>query len=60
VYDRIGGQYRHGRQEDPRIAARIWPPLRRVSSGLPWIEINAGAGILIGGKDAKGFDPAGT
>jgi len=31
VYDRIGGQYRRGRQEDPRIAAALWAALARTA-----------------------------
>jgi len=41
VYDRIGGQYRHGRQEDPRIAARIWAALKDES---PVVNVGAGSG----------------
>jgi SAM-dependent methyltransferase len=39
VYDRIGAQYRHGRHEDPRIAARIWVALGNAPS-----VVNVGAG----------------
>jgi SAM-dependent methyltransferase len=39
VYDRIGGQYREGRQEDPRIAAAICAALDGAAS-----VVNAGAG----------------
>jgi SAM-dependent methyltransferase len=41
VYDRIGGQYRRGRQEDPRIAARIWAALDDAS---PVVNVGAGSG----------------
>jgi SAM-dependent methyltransferase len=41
VYDRIGGQYRRGRQEDPRIAARIWAALADAS---PVLNVGAGSG----------------
>jgi SAM-dependent methyltransferase len=41
VYDRIGGQYRRGRQEDPRIAARIWAALQDAS---PVVNVGAGSG----------------
>ena len=39
VYDRIGGQYRRGRREDPRIAARIRAALGDASS-----VVNVGGG----------------
>jgi SAM-dependent methyltransferase len=39
VYDRIGGQYREGRREDPRIAAVI-----RAALGDAWPVVNVGAG----------------
>lgn len=41
VYDRIGGQYHRGRQEDPRIAARIWAALQDAS---PVVNVGAGSG----------------
>ena len=41
VYDRIGAQYRQGRREDPRIAARIWAALDDWS---PVLNIGAGGG----------------
>jgi SAM-dependent methyltransferase len=41
VYDRIGGQYRRGRQEDPRIAAPVWAALADAS---PVVNVGAGAG----------------
>lgn len=41
MYDRIGGQYRRGRQEDPRIAARIWAALKDES---PVVNVGAGSG----------------
>jgi SAM-dependent methyltransferase len=41
VYDRIGGQYRRGRQQDPRIAARIWAGLSHAS---PVLNVGAGSG----------------
>lgn len=47
VYDRIGGQYVRGRQQDPRIAARIWAPLAGAAS-----VVNVGAG-------AGSYEPAG-
>ena len=39
LYDRIGGDYRRGRQTDPRIAERIWTALGDAESVL-----NVGAG----------------
>jgi SAM-dependent methyltransferase len=41
VYDRIGGQYRRGRQEDPRIAAPLWAALKDAS---PVLNVGAGSG----------------
>ncbi|MGP8000724.1 MAG: class I SAM-dependent methyltransferase [Streptosporangiaceae bacterium] len=41
VYDRIGRQYRHGRQEDPRIAAPLWAALGDAS---PVLNVGAGSG----------------
>jgi hypothetical protein len=41
VYDRIGGQYRRGRQEDPRIAAPLWAALEDAS---PVLNVGAGSG----------------
>jgi SAM-dependent methyltransferase len=41
VYDRIGRRYRRGRQEDPRIAARIWAALDDAS---PVVNLGAGGG----------------
>src|SRR5262245_66233944 len=41
VYDRIGGQYRRGRQEDPRIAAPLWAALGDAS---PVLNVGAGSG----------------
>jgi SAM-dependent methyltransferase len=41
VYDRIGGQYRRGRQEDPRIAARI---LAALDNASPVVNVGAGSG----------------
>jgi SAM-dependent methyltransferase len=41
VYDRIGGQYRRARQEDPRIAALLWAALADAS---PVVNVGAGAG----------------
>jgi SAM-dependent methyltransferase len=41
VYDRIGGQYRSGRQEDPRIAARIGAAL---SDASPVVNVGGGSG----------------
>ena len=41
VYDRIGGQYHRGRQEDPRIAAPIWAALDDAS---PVVNVGAGSG----------------
>jgi SAM-dependent methyltransferase len=41
VYDRIGGQYRRGRQEDPRIAALIWAAL---GDAAPVLNVGAGGG----------------
>jgi SAM-dependent methyltransferase len=41
VYDRIGEQYRRGRQEDPRIAGRIWAALEDAS---PVVNVGAGSG----------------
>jgi SAM-dependent methyltransferase len=41
VYDRIGGQYRLGRREDPRIAARIWAALADAS---PVVNVGGGSG----------------
>ena len=41
VYDRIGGQYREGRREDPRIAAAI---LAALGSASPVVNVGAGAG----------------
>lgn len=41
VYDRIGGQYRRGRQEDPRIAAAVWAAL---SDASPVVNVGAGSG----------------
>ena len=41
VYDRIGGRYREGRREDPRIAAAI---LAALDSAAPVVNVGAGAG----------------
>ena len=41
VYDRIGGQYRRGRREDPRIAAPLWAALADAS---PVLNVGAGSG----------------
>ena len=41
MYDRIGGQYRRGRQEDPRIAAPLWAALGDAS---PVLNVGAGSG----------------
>ncbi len=41
VYDRIGGQYRRGRREDPRIAARIRAALADAS---PVVNVGGGSG----------------
>jgi len=41
VYDRIGGQYRRGRQEDPRIAAGIMAAL---SDASPVLNVGGGSG----------------
>jgi len=41
VYDRIGGQYRRGRREDPRIAARIRAALGDAS---PVVNVGGGSG----------------
>ncbi len=41
MYDRIGGHYRCGRQEDPRIAARILAALEDAS---PVVNVGAGSG----------------
>ena len=41
MYDRIGGQYRHGRREDPRIAARIRAALGDAS---PVVNVGGGSG----------------
>ena len=41
VYDRIGGQYREGRREEPRIAAAI---LAALGSASPVLNVGAGAG----------------
>jgi SAM-dependent methyltransferase len=41
VYDRIGGRYREGRREDPRIAAAI---LAALGDAAPVVNVGAGAG----------------
>jgi SAM-dependent methyltransferase len=41
VYDRIGGQYREGRREEPRISAAI---LAALGSASPVVNVGAGAG----------------
>jgi SAM-dependent methyltransferase len=41
VYDRIGGQYREGRREEPRIAAAI---LAALSGASPVVNVGAGPG----------------
>jgi SAM-dependent methyltransferase len=41
MYDRIGGSYRRGRREDPRIAALLWAALDDAS---PVVNVGAGAG----------------
>ncbi len=41
VYDRIGGQYREGRREEPRIAAAI---LAALGGASPVVNVGAGAG----------------
>jgi SAM-dependent methyltransferase len=41
VYDRIGGQYREGRREEPRIAAAI---LGALGGASPVLNVGAGAG----------------
>jgi Methyltransferase domain len=41
VYDRIGGQYREGRREEPRIAAAI---LTALGGASPVVNVGAGAG----------------
>jgi SAM-dependent methyltransferase len=41
LYDRIGGQYREGRREEPRIAAAI---LAALGSASPVVNVGAGAG----------------
>jgi SAM-dependent methyltransferase len=41
VYDRIGGRYREGRREDPRIAAAIWAAL---GDAAPVVNVGAGTG----------------
>jgi SAM-dependent methyltransferase len=41
TYDRIGGEYRRGRREDPRIAA---PILAALASASPVLNVGAGAG----------------
>jgi SAM-dependent methyltransferase len=41
VYDRIGGSYRRGRQEDPRLAALIWAAL---GAAAPVVNVGAGSG----------------
>lgn len=41
VYDHIGGQYSGGRQQDPRIAARVWAALADAS---PVVNVGAGSG----------------
>jgi SAM-dependent methyltransferase len=41
VYDRIGTGYRHGRRQDPRIAAAIWAALGDAS---PVLYVGAGTG----------------
>jgi SAM-dependent methyltransferase len=41
VYDRIGGSYRRGRQQDPRIAALLWAALGDAS---PVVNVGAGSG----------------
>ena len=41
AYDRIGGRYRRGRQEDPRIAAAVWAAL---SDASPVVNAGAGSG----------------
>jgi len=41
VYDRIGGRYRRGRRQDPRIAARIWAAL---ADAAPVLNVGAGTG----------------
>ena len=34
MYDRIGTDYRHGRRQDPRIAAAVWAALGDASPVL--------------------------
>ena len=41
MYDRIGTDYRHGRRQDPRIAAAVWAALGDAS---PVLNVGAGAG----------------
>jgi SAM-dependent methyltransferase len=41
LYDRIGGQYRQGRREEPRIAAAI---LAALGGASPVVNVGAGAG----------------
>ncbi len=41
MYDRIGGSYRQGRREDPRIAALLWAALGDAS---PVLNVGAGTG----------------
>jgi SAM-dependent methyltransferase len=41
VYDRIGGQYRRGRQEDPRIAISLQAAL---GAATPVLNVGAGSG----------------
>ncbi len=41
LYDRIGGRYREGRREEPRIAAAI---LAALGSASPVLNVGAGAG----------------
>lgn len=41
VYDRIGGQYREGRREEPRIAAAI---LAALGGASPVVNVGAGTG----------------
>lgn len=41
MYDHIGGQYSGGRQQDPRIAARVWAALADAS---PVVNVGAGSG----------------
>jgi hypothetical protein len=41
VYDRIGGQYREGRREDPTIAVAV---LAVLGGASPVVNVGAGAG----------------